>query len=341
MKTIEKPYERVLAIDGGGSKTIAWIANAFPTSDQRRPTFEVIGRSESGPSNPRSVGFEAAFSSLDAAVTAALNQAAIPPTSIAVACLSLAGAGRTEEQNRILVWASNRRLAAQTIVTDDVEPLRFAAEYEQRELQARSSSYDHAAWEQSITLVVGTGSIACGRNGDLLTARVGGWGYLLGDEGSGFAIGLAGLRAVCQAHDRGAPATNLHNAILKHFGLQTPTELVGLVYQNPLPRPQIAAISELVLSHADEDPIARKIMADSIEALADLVTTTAQRVKLSQQSYSLALSGGVLSNQASFVEQLLDELSRRRQSPIHSHLIRKPIHGPLMMAIQTLKVTQS
>ena len=327
-----KQLKQVLAVDGGGSKTIAWIANVRSSSGRCSVELEVIGRGQAGPGNPRSVGFEVALANIDLAVTSALEQASMGSSSIVVACLSLAGAGRREEQNRVRVWADDRRLANQTIVIDDVEPLRLAAMYE----QVLSPSVAASTWAQSVTLVVGTGSIACGRNGQYRSARVGGWGYLLGDEGSGFAIGMAGLRAICHSHDRGEAATPIQSALLKQLGLSTPTELVGFVYKTPLPRAQIAELSGIVLTHADQDPVAGKILADSIDAMVHLVTDTVRRLELAHLSYSLALSGGILSNHSNIVDRLLIELERRQLAPSVTHLVREPIHGPLLMAAQML-----
>ena len=116
--TTDKQLKRVLAVDGGGSKTIAWIANVRSSSGRCSVELEVVGRGQAGPSNPRSIGFETALANIGLAVTMALEQASMGSSSIAVACLSLAGAGRSEEQNRVRAWADGRRLANQTIVLE-------------------------------------------------------------------------------------------------------------------------------------------------------------------------------------------------------------------------------
>ncbi|HUP77738.1 MAG TPA: BadF/BadG/BcrA/BcrD ATPase family protein [Pirellula sp.] len=272
--TPNSKVDRILAVDGGGSKTIAWVANVRPSNSRCFVALEVIGRGQAGPSNPRSVGFETAFANLGLAIETALEQASSESVKISVACLSLAGAGRIEEQNQIRAWADKRQLSKHTIVIDDVEPLRLAAMYEQN----LSPIVDGSDWEQSVTLVVGTGSIALGRNGEHPFARVGGWGYLLGDEGSGFSMGLAGLRAICQSHDRGEAETAFQASLLRQLGLSNPTELVGFIYQNQLPRAKVAELSEIVLAHSMEDPIAAQILTDSVEAMVQLVTNALRRI---------------------------------------------------------------
>jgi len=323
-------HKRILGVDGGGSKTIAWIADVVPSSGHRKFELEVIGRGHAGPSNPRSVGFDAAFANLSAAILMARGQIAPTFVTMDAACLSLAGAGRSEEQNRIREWAELNHLAKQTIVVDDVEPLRLAAMYEQNQSQVSNAE----SWEKSITLVVGTGSIACGQNGEGRSVRVGGWGYLLGDEGSGFFIGLTGLQSLCKAHDRAEIPTAFQKALLQRLGLSTPTELVRFIYQTPLPRAQVAGLSQVVIGHASNDPAAEKILADSIQAMTELVATAAQRLELAHRSYSLALSGGVVSNHAIVVDRLMHELERMQLSPGAHHSIREPIYGPLTMAME-------
>jgi N-acetylglucosamine kinase-like BadF-type ATPase len=328
-------YKRILGVDGGGSKTIAWIADVVRSSGQLTFDLEILGRGHSGPSNPRSVGFDEAFTNLENAIAMAREQ--LPATSTTnnsamnVACLSLAGAGRREEQDRIQEWADANCLAEQTIVIDDVEPLRFAAMYEQSQLR----DFNPASWVNSITLVVGTGSIAYGRNGARLSIRAGGWGYLLGDEGSGFSIGLAGLQAICKGHDRGEAATAFRKAMLQRIGVSSPTDLVPFMYQAPLPRAQVAELSEVVIGYAASDLTAEKILVDAIQAMTELVSTAAQRLELEHRSYSLALSGGIVCNHPVVVSRLMQALELKQLTPLALHIVREPIYGALFLATQS------
>ncbi|MEX2027532.1 MAG: BadF/BadG/BcrA/BcrD ATPase family protein, partial [Pirellulaceae bacterium] len=129
-----------------------------------------------GPGNPRAAGFDVAQSNINAAIEQAFADAKLPRESVSAACFGLAGCGREEEQERIRSWAGERRIAAVVQVTGDAEPILAAA------------SPDN--W--GIALICGTGSLAWGRNQRGQTARCGGWGYLIGDDGSAYAIALAG-----------------------------------------------------------------------------------------------------------------------------------------------------
>src|SRR5581483_5378036 len=123
-----------------------------------------------------------------------------------------------------------------------------------------------------VALVAGTGSMAFARAPDGRTARAGGWGYLLGDEGSGYALALAALRAVVRDADGRGPATRLTSRLLAHFGAVLAQDLVRLVYGGGVDRAALAAVAPYVLEAAAAgDEVAAEIMAGQAEELADLV----------------------------------------------------------------------
>jgi N-acetylglucosamine kinase-like BadF-type ATPase len=327
----------VLGVDGGGTKTKAWLAAIGSDDTTPLPRLDVVGRGQAGPSNPRSVGFDVAFANLDAAINAAVLEASALSRSIDFACLSLAGAGRPEEQAKLVEWANHRNLASKTIVMDDVEPLALAAEYEQQLANEFNLVDAHQSWNQSITLVAGTGSIACGVNERGQRVRVGGWGYLLGDAGSGFAIGLAGLQAICHAHDGTGAKTDLSAAMLNELEFDAPTQLVSFMYQSPIPRDSVAQLASVVIEYASRDSVAEGIVESAIGSLTDLISGVASRLELLQRGYSLALSGGVLSHHPNLMERLLGNLDQRRLVPQSSHLIEQPTYGPLVLSAMRVK----
>jgi len=327
----------VLAVDGGGTKTIAWIAKVLPNDGPLIGNIEVVGRGYSGPSNPRSAGFFQAISNLVIAIVAAFEDASIDLDSLSVACLSLAGVGRAEEKSELMEWAESRQLAKKIMIVDDVEPLVLAAEYEQEQAFAFSAENQVPSdWGKSITLVVGTGSIACGVNANNERVRAGGWGYLLGDEGSGFAIGLAGLQAVCRAHDQTGPETELESALLAQLGFVSATQLVAFVYQLPLPRVEIAKLAEVVIEVSERDPVAAQIIDSAVDSMATLIGVLVKRLRLVPSVFSLALSGGIVCHHSSVVNRLLVELTRRECAPGRTQVIREAINGPLVLAARNL-----
>src|SRR5687767_2460801 len=108
------PSSLVIGVDGGGTKTVAWLA---PLDDSENKV--TLGRGHAGPGNPRAAGFETAQANIAAAISAAFADAKLPPAQVAAACFGLAGAGRTPEQDSITAWALQQNIARQVRVCGD------------------------------------------------------------------------------------------------------------------------------------------------------------------------------------------------------------------------------
>jgi N-acetylmuramic acid 6-phosphate etherase len=196
-----KQGELFLGIDGGGTHTVALLAVRKPGAGPAG--WALLGRGTTGPSNRQAVGTEQALEALDEAVSAAFLAAGVPRGPVAGACLGLAGADRPDDQAVLHEWADRVRLAGRVEVTSDAAILLAAGTPD----------------GSGLVLIAGTGSIAFGRTADGRRARAGGWGYLLGDEGSAYALVMSGLQAVARAADGRGPATALTERFLKRFGL--------------------------------------------------------------------------------------------------------------------------
>ncbi len=166
----------VLGIDAGGSKTRALVAS---------PDGQVIGSGEAGPANYQSTGQAAAFQALAQAVGQALETARIDIQQVASLCLGAAGIDRPEDFAVFQGWAVQAFPRARLHLANDAQIVLAAGTPE--------------GW--GLVIISGTGSIAYGRTAQGAIARAGGWGYLLGDEGSGYSIGLQALQAVMRAQD--------------------------------------------------------------------------------------------------------------------------------------------
>jgi len=147
-----------------------------------------------------------------------------------------------------------------------------------------------------VLLLAGTGSIACGvtRTGEVV--RAGGWGYLLGDEGSGYWLGIRALQAITQASDRRKEATRLTGRILDRLGLHTPSDLIQWLYHGETPRTRdIAGLAPLVLATAaDGDPIAIQIVESAVQELVRLCQAVIQQLGIEKPK--IAFAGGLLAN---------------------------------------------
>ena len=257
----------LIGIDGGGSKTLALLADG---------TGRVVGRGTAGPSNYQVVGVEAAYAALDKAVGAALT--AVPNARPAAICLGMAGAGRPQDRSIIQAWAQARYPGVPRLVVHDAQLVLAAGTPD--------------GW--GIALISGTGSLAYGTNQAGQTARAGGWGHLLGDEGSGYAIGLAGLRAVARAADGRGPNTALTELLLGRMNLDRPQDLIHRIYGAAAPRNAIASLSPLIQNAAQEgDKKAQEIIQTAGRELALAVWAVADQLDL-HGPIPCALAGSVL-----------------------------------------------
>ena len=264
----------ILGIDGGATKTVAWLAER---SVEMEPV--VLGRGTAGPANPQAVGFDAALENLDRAIAAAFEEAGVKPGPVAAAVLGLAGSDREENRRVLNRWAENRRLARRFRVVTDALPVLAAGAPD--------------GW--GVALIAGTGSFCFGQTADGRTARAGGWGYLFGDEGSAYWIAVAGLRAAAQSADGRAPPTRLVDALLARLGLESPRELITTIYPIASDRARIASLADVVTRSADEgDAAAQRIFDHAADELAAMVASVARKLDLSASPFPLALAGGVL-----------------------------------------------
>jgi N-acetylglucosamine kinase-like BadF-type ATPase len=146
-----------------------------------------------------------------------------------------------------------------------------------------------------IVLIAGTGSIAYGRDTRGRAARSGGWGYVLGDEGSGYWLGRQALRSVMRASDGRGRATALTPLVLEHYGISRSEELVQQIYGDGggADPTAIAALSTLVQrAAADGDIVALLLIETSAMDLTSLAASVAHRLDLEQ--CAIVLAGGVL-----------------------------------------------
>jgi len=301
----------VIGVDGGGTKTLAWIA---PQGDVTNTT--IFGRGAAGPGNPRAAGFDTAQANIQAAIEAAFADAKLPQMAVAAACFGLAGAGREIEQARISSWAEQQGIAQKIRVCGDAEPVLAAASPNNR----------------GVALICGTGSLAWGRNIAGHVARSGGWGYLLGDEGSGYQIARAALVAALQAADGRGQPTVLLDRLLSALGAQFPEELVELVYSPQMSRERMASLAAIALTVAPDDAVARMIVESAAKDLAKMVTAVCRRLQIRGGDYPLALAGSVILNQPLLREQLDAQLQNYEFGPASIWPVPEPVRGAVALA---------
>ena len=258
-----------VALDGGGTKTECWVANEVRVLGQASgPTVKIMN-----------VGEQAATEGLRSVVREALGAAGVTGDSIRRTCFGLAGSSSTEVQD----WAK-RTLSE--LVSGDV----ILSGDEQIALDA---AFRGGA---GVLVIAGTGSHVTGRCADGTMVGAGGWGPVLGDEGSGTWIGLEAIRASLRARDRGVE-TCLLREIQQKWQLEDLASLVARA--NLRERPDFAELASVVATCAEEgDALAQGVLDRAGEELATQVSLVISKMRAAgcpeADGPSVAFAGSVL-----------------------------------------------
>ena len=299
----------VLGIDAGGTKTVCLLADE---------NGQVISESRSSGANLQAVGELEVEKVLHQVMEDAIGDLGVLPQAV---CLGIAGVDRDDDS--AIVRAIMRRIAykARTLVVNDALVALVAG----------------AGAEPGVVLIAGTGSIAYGRNRAGRAARAGGWGYVLGDEGSGYWIGRRALAAVLrQSDERGRP-TLLTGRLLQHFGISKPQELVQVVYYRNLRPPAIAALATHVSQAAqDGDAVARDILQEGAEELLGAARSVIARLRLDAEPFVCVFAGGIFQAVPGLADQLRDRLTGTSPLCRVMRLTDPPATGAVQLAIDEL-----
>ena len=270
----------VLGIDAGGTKTVCQLAD---------DNGEVLAEARRGGANLQASGELEVEKVLHDVMEEAIGDHDVRPAAI---CLGVAGVDRPDDAG--VMRGIMRRIGykARVLVVNDA-------------LVALEAG---APDEPGVVVIAGTGSIAYGRNEHNQAARAGGWGYMLGDEGSGYWIGRAALRAVLREADRRGPATQLTGLLLHYYGVASAQDLIAQVYHGSLRPSAIASLAQCVQgAFSDGDAVAIGILRSAADQLESSAMSVARRLELIGSDFPFVLSGGIFRA----VPWLEEELARR------------------------------
>ncbi|TWU23650.1 N-acetylglucosamine kinase [Bythopirellula polymerisocia] len=305
----------ILGIDGGGTKTVACLAQISLDGEQT-----ILGRGNSGSSNLKAVGPEKALQNLLQALQQAWSATDLAPEPVSLAVLGMSGAGRPEAQVLMQQWNMEYSISQRFMLVHDALPVLAAG-----------TPQGHG-----VALIAGTGSVAFAADQDSNTAVAGGWGYWFGDEGGAYWLGQAALRAVSQADDGRILPTRLTKAILDRMALSEPREMLTALSQRGDVRSEIAGLADLVTEAADQqDLIALQILDQAAEQLAGLVVAATQKLALGN-TFSLAMAGGVLCGSQLLRDTLLKKLALKDVLPDKIEMVTDPVQGCLKLARREL-----
>ena len=297
----------VLGIDAGGTKTRALAADE---------TGQVVGGALGGGANLRTHGELEVEKVLHEVVEEASAAAPAPADAVA---LGIAGADRPADEAVLRGILRRIGFRERVVVTND----------------ARIAFVAGSAERVGLALVCGTGSIAWGRNRAGEIARSGGWGWHLGDEGSGFWIGERAIRAVLRAVDGRGRATSLEGALSDHFEIARPDQILYAIYDREYPRTRVAKFAARVEEAAlAGDAVARAILSDASAELVQAAVSVRDRLHLEDSTYDVVLSGGTFAAVPGLAGRVAAALETPRANV--GMLSEEPAVGAVRLAIEAL-----
>jgi N-acetylglucosamine kinase-like BadF-type ATPase len=300
----------VMGVDGGATKTLAAVLDLQE---------QVLHVGHGGPSNEDAIGTSAAVQALLGAADAAIEQAGIGAEQLGAAVLAIAGT----DTNAIARSVREVRTDAWIVVNDVV-----------------------GAWATAtgvgagVAVIAGTGSNVFGVGGsgaDLRAWRAGGWGHVLGDEGSGYWLGVQSIKAALRHREASGPATALSDAVVAFFGAESVEAVAQSVYSKPLTKGEIAAFAVETSRLAEQgDAVARDLYERGARELGEQIVAVLHQTELAQSTaapeFPVGLIGSAFKAGAVFVEPLTRAIHAVAPAARVAAVEMAPVGGSLLLA---------
>jgi N-acetylglucosamine kinase-like BadF-type ATPase len=317
---MNKQVYPLLAVDGGGTKTIAVITNY---------KGEILGKGNGAASNYQVVGRDIALQSIQMAVQEAIksiNQSLLS-YSLHFKKAVFALAGIDTKKDKIIV---------NDIVQKAISSLPIEVSHMVIENDCLAALLGVTPKNPGALLISGTGSIVYAHNGKGKIVRVGGWGHRVGDEGSGYWIGKEAIRSVLKMYDGREKNTILAQLLLQHFQFNSLEDLYNWVYSEHYSVDDVAALTMVVEQGLNQgDEVSQKILDQASYELEKLLLVAISHViEETDNNFSLILQGGVLQNNSYIRNKILKSLKRRYPNFNLLSTHREPIYNIIQRGLQ-------
>jgi N-acetylglucosamine kinase-like BadF-type ATPase len=292
----------LLGIDGGATKTLAAVL------DLERDTLH-IGRA--GPSNEDAVGAKAAVQALLDAAGQALDGSGIGERDLAAAVAAVAGTDTASVTRHV-----RKARGESWIVVNDVVGAWATA----------------TGGGPGVAAIAGTGSNVFGVGPSGRSWRTGGWGHLLGDEGSGYWLGIESIRAALHDRDASGPPTGLGAAACRFFERDTVEAVASLVYSKPLTKGEIAAFAIETAKLAEQgDRVACELFERGAAELGGQVAAVIEQAGL-EGAFPVGLIGSAYKAGEVFLAPLRRRIAQSAPDAQISPVELAPVGGSLLLA---------
>ncbi|MBI2618615.1 MAG: hypothetical protein HYW57_00870 [Ignavibacteriales bacterium] len=309
----------VVGIDGGGTKTAAMLAD---------PNGTILAEDTGGPSNFQLIGVDQAAQVLFSVIQGCCGKAGCALSDVKSVVAGLTGAGRESDRERMQQAFHNHTRG-------------FGTDFDLVTVESDARIALEGAFKggSGIILIAGTGSIAFGKAPGGAILRVGGWGRLVGDEGSGYSIGKDGLNIVSKELDGRGGKTLLTKLVAEKFGLSNQEQIITAVYRNNF---DIASLAPLVIeAAAKQDKECERILNRAAFELSEHVRSLTFKIEEAargtRKKIPLAFIGSILTSENIFsrVVKHKIEYSLPQVSVIKPQ--SAPAHGAVLMALEQMK----
>ncbi|MBI4535082.1 MAG: hypothetical protein HY708_02305, partial [Ignavibacteriae bacterium] len=283
----------------------------------------IVARRTVGASNPNVVGVDAAAKNLFTLISRCCEDIRCRPDDLGAVVLGLAGAGKNVASARVSE-ALNR-----LIIQSGGKPLPIAVESDAR--VALEGAFDGGS---GVVIIAGTGSIVIGKTDRGAIVGVGGWGRLIGDEGSGYYIGREAVVAVTLHYDKRGDSGRLRDLFAEKLQWRSREDIITAIYQNKY---DLSSLAPLVMeAAAGNDVVSQRILQKAAGHLADQAQVIVMQMSILRK-VGLVMLGGLIEHNTIYADVLHTKLLKALpqvdiRPPMHS-----PAHGALRLAMETLK----
>ena len=304
----------VLGVDGGGTKTTGLLADRQGS---------VIAHLRGEGSNQFVIGMDNAARNLAELIAGLAGAAKCPVASIGRGVLGLAGMGAVRDR-QVLIGAIHARLRVM-----GHPPVPLAIETDGR--VALEGAFNGGP---GIVVVAGTGSVVMGKSARGEAISIGGWGRVIGDEGSGYFIGLEALKAASREIDGRGEAGRIRVSLASRFGLESRDRIIAAVYREKFDIPSIAPA---VLDAADAgDAVALGILTRAADELSGQIAAAIFRLGLGEGT-GVVMIGGLVDHDTVYARMLADAVRKHVPKADIRSPLNGPAHGALLLAIAGLE----
>lgn len=294
-----------LGIDGGGTSIKTLIG------DRNK---KVLGSFLCGPANYHSVGIDKVKENFISLFDYCRRKYNISIIDIKCICMGCAGVNNEEDKMVYNEMIRSLGYKGELLVYNDA----FVA------LVGANGGVSGAV------LISGTGSIAYGISKEGRHVRTGGWGHIIGDEGSAYAIARDALNSISHSFDGIILNSKLKDKILYKLNIKSVEELMSYIYNPKIQKQHIAELAPIVLDIADEDKTAQVIVEKAAHDLYNMVY--ALNKKMNMENFELALSGSILIKSDRVRRLIINELkSNLPEIEVH-YGNNEPAYGALLLA---------